>query len=271
MMTTTTAPKTNLSIEVASLSDRGKKLRLNEDAIFDFTTTQAGTQAGLYLVCDGQGGHNAGDVASQLAVETVVAEMVPVISKCQAVKAQEHDSPTPKVQQHIEDAVSKANQRIYAYNRDKVGGNAGTTLTLAFLQDQEAIVANVGDSRAYVWHDGQLTQITHSYSADKAVEEDNKLMLDGEFQSQWTTNKSWAVGLNDTVKVDLFEWELEAGDKLLLCSDGLWQAFADEEELADFLYANRHANDICRQLVFEANRRDGSDNISAVVICAGHS
>lgn len=73
MMHTTISPRTNLSIDVASLTNRGKKRSLNEDAIFDLTThTQSGTHAGLYLVCDGMGGTQAGDVASQLAVETVM-------------------------------------------------------------------------------------------------------------------------------------------------------------------------------------------------------
>ena len=268
MPTTTTLPKTNLNIDVASLSDRGKKRSLNEDAIFDFTTTQAGTQAGLYMVCDGRGGYMAGDVASQLAVETVVAEMVPVVSKCQAMKAQDRDFPAPEVQRYIADAVSKANQRIYSYNQEEASAYARTTLTMAFLQDQEAIVANVGDSRAYIWHKGQLTQITHSDSIAIGAGDEQEFAVDAASQELWTTNQNWEMGLNHTVKVELFEWELEAGDKLLLCSDGLWQAFADEEELAAFLYRNRDAHDICQELVFEANRRDGSNNISVVVICA---
>jgi len=263
-MITTALPRTNLSIDVASLSNRGKKRSLNEDAIFDLTTqTQAGAQAGLYLVCDGKGYQQPGDTVSQLAVETLVAELVPILSRYQAVKAQHHVLPTPEVQRHIKDAVSKTNQRIHAYNQEKSANKkAGTTLTMAFLQDQEAIVANVGDCRAYVWHKGQLTQLTHTHSPDSEFvdeEEDHPI---------WTADESWAMGLHSTVKADLFEWELEAGDKLLLCSDGLWQAFADEDDLAMLLYTNEHAHTICRRLIFEAIRRDGSDNMSAVVICA---
>jgi protein phosphatase len=269
-MITTAFPRTNFSFDVASLSNRGKKRSLNEDAIFDLTThTQAGTQAGLYLVCDGKGNHQPGDTVSQLAVETLVAELVPVMSKYQAVKAQQQAFSTPEVQQHIKDAVSKANQRIHRYNQDKSADRkAETTLTMAFLQDQEAIVANVGDCRAYLWHKGQLRQLTHTHYLDSKIVDDEELVYDEEDNATWTTDEKWAMGLHSTVKADLVEWELEAGDKLLLCSDGLWQAFADEGELATLLYTNVHAQDICRQLIYEAIRRDGSDNVSAVVICA---
>jgi protein phosphatase len=173
------------------------------------------------------------------------------------------------VQQHIKDAVSKANQRIHRYNQDKSADRkAETTLTMAFLQDQEAIVANVGDCRAYLWHKGQLRQLTHTHYLDSKIVDDEELVYDEEDNATWTTDEKWAMGLHSTVKADLVEWELEAGDKLLLCSDGLWQAFADEGELATLLYTNVHAQDICRQLIYEAIRRDGSDNVSAVVICA---
>lgn len=269
-MITTSLPRTNLSIDVASLSNRGKKRSQNADAIFDLTThTQAGTQAGLYLVCDGKDNQKPGDAVSQWAVETLVAELVPVMSKCQAVKAQQQAFPTPEVQRHIKDAVNKANQRIHAYNQEKPAHKkAETTLTMAFLHDQEAIVANVGDCRAYVWHKGQLTQLTNTHSLESEIVDDEELVYDEVNNDIWTTDESWAMGLHHTVQADLFEWELEAGDKLLLCSDGLWQAFADEGDLATLLHTNDHAQDICRQLIYEAIRRDGSDNVSAVVICA---
>lgn len=266
MKTTAVSPKMGLNIDVASLSNRGRKRHLNEDAIFDFTThSPAGTSAGLYLVCDSGGGSQSGDVASQLVVETVVAQLVPFISKYQAMGGQLYEAHTPELQQCVEDAVSKANERIHAYNQEKPEGEqSGTTLTMAFLQDQEAIVANVGGSRAYVWHEKHLTQITDDHLCEPGCEAyDTMGLVDSQRPSE-----TWAMGLNSTVKVELYAWELAAGDKLLLCSDGLWQAFADEEDLATFLYENRHAHDICQQLIFEANRRDGSDNISAVVICA---
>ena len=265
-MTTTFSPKATLNFEVDSLSDRGKKQYLNEDAIFDFTThTQAGMYAGLYVVCDGEGGQRVGDIASQMAVETLATQLVPFISKCQAIGGGLHDEHISEVQRSIKDAVDKANERICLYNQEKLqNGKAEATMTMAFLQGREAIVANVGDGRAYIWHENQLTRINEEHLLAVEWEDSEVAGLD----KTQLSSETWSMGLNNNVKVDLYGWELEVGDKLLLCSDGLWQAFDNEEELASFLYANRHAHDICRNLIFEANRRDGSDNISAVIISA---
>jgi protein phosphatase len=266
MMSAAVPHKANLSLEVASLSNRGKKRHLNEDAIFDLTTSnETGTHAGLYLVCDGVGGEKAGNVASQMAVETVVAELVPFMSRYQAMQAYAPSFIATDMQHHIKGAVNKANTRIRSFKQQKHldEQNTSTTLTMAYLQDQEAIVANVGHSRAYVWHKGHLTQITHDCEEDDDVD-----CYEPYNPSHWRESVSQSVGTNSTVKVDLFEWGLEAGDKLLLCSDGLWQAFASSDELGVYLNTDKDAHDICRQLIFEANRRDGSDNISVVVICA---
>jgi protein phosphatase len=127
-------------------------------------------------------------------------------------------------------------------------------------------LANIGDGRAYAWRAGELIRITqdHSLAAELARQgliEDTQIA--GHARSNVLTR---AVGIKDTVEVDVFDWVLQPGDKLLLCSDGLWKAFPDGQVLAQLLASPRTSAELCQQLVTQAKERDGSDNISAVLI-----
>jgi len=259
--------ETPLHIEAAAISNRGRQRPLNEDAVFEFTTeSQNGNQAGLYLVCDGLGGHEAGDIASQLAVQSVVTHLAPVIAHWQTA-----DPEPTALHQQITQAVARANHKVWAYNNQKnhvISRRAGTTLTMALLLEHTAVVANVGDSRTYLWRDGQLEQITRDHSLIAQLIENGVLHAREQEKHPWRNIITRAIGRNHEIQVDIFDYVLQAGDKLLLCSDGLWQAFAEIDELEAYLDKPGNAQEICWQLIHEANRRDGSDNISAIVVCA---
>ena len=260
-----------LQLEAAVLTDRGQKRPLNEDAVFQQTgRTQDGQSIGLYMVCDGLGRRKPGEMVSEMAVETVSAELADLFSPIGTYPQDENEARPSRARlvQQIKAAVAKANTTVRDYveeHRLDVG-TLGTTIVLALIYAHRVYLANVGDSRAYVWRAGRLTQLSRDHSLAGA------LMRRGEIdERQLRTHPQrkvllQALGLGDEVKTELFDWMLEPGDKLLLCSDGLWNAFADEDELAQWLSRDEAPSDLCWRLVLEAKERDGSDNISAVVV-----
>jgi protein phosphatase len=248
-----------LEMNSAAVTDRGQRRHLNEDAVFE----QSEPRAGLYLVCDGLGGHQAGEVASQLAIKTVTAELDPLFTKLTS-----GESYFNNLKEDIETAVIKTNVivRHYAETHPYHAGDLSTTLTLALIYDDLLYVANVGDSRAYIWREGEVTQLTQDHSL--AARLASVGMIDkGQVDNHPYRNMLYrAIGMDDEVTVDIFKWKLEIGDRLLLCSDGLWQAFPDLYDLAWWISQTATPRILCRRLIEEANRRDGSDNISAVVV-----
>lgn len=258
-----------LQIDSAALTDRGQQRQINEDYIFHQSAqTPQQEPVGLFVVCDGLGGHQAGEIASRLAVETITTELSDLFS---AHGATDHQATRPSaltLNESIERAIVKTNAEIRAYatKHPQKAANLGTTVTLALVQGEFVHLANVGDGRAYAWRAGSLTRITqdHSLAAELArqgVIEDAEIA--GHARSNVLTR---AVGIKDEVEVDMFDWLLQPGDKLLLCSDGLWKAFPDNNELARFLASAQTSAELCQALVAQAKERDGSDNISAVVI-----
>lgn len=264
------ASEKTLRVEAAALTDRGQQRKLNEDAVFQRTVrTETGQNVGLYIVCDGLGGHQAGEVASRLAVDSVSAALAQVFYpiKNSSIYADPLLRPTT-IRKKLEAAINKANTRIHQYAQlnPRKAANLGTTITLAFVYEDQAYIANVGDSRTYVWRSGQLQQLTedHSLAAHLAK---MGIIEEKEIAGHPRSNVlSQALGMDGDIEVTLSDWSLQPGDKLLLCSDGFWQAFPDNSELADRLGSTESLVDLCWQLVTEANQRDGSDNISVVVV-----
>lgn len=260
-----------LTVETAALSICGNKRSINEDAVYEYTTvTNSGENIGLYVVCDGMGGHEVGDVASQLTIKTILGNLGGVFSEYEAAAEIEHTLPALYTIHHwIEEAVEKANAKIRQYVKEELPPNSrsGTTLTMAFVYGRSVIVANVGDSRTYAWRDGELIQITKDHSLAAELVDSGVLEAENERQHPWSHIITRAVGSEEQVDIDFFSWYVQPDDKLLLCSDGLWQAFPQQQDLAHLLGKDESAENLCWRLVAEANQRDGSDNISAVVLC----
>jgi PPM family protein phosphatase len=261
--------QTTLQIDSAALTDRGQQREINEDHIFHQSAqTPEGENVGLFIVCDGLGGHQAGEVASQIAVEIINTEFSDLFFGHGSSDNYTTRPSSRTLNERIGRAIQKANAEIRAYanNHPQKAANLGTTVTLALLQGELVYIANIGDGRAYAWRAGDLIRITqdHSLAAELARQgliDDTQIA--GHARSNVLTR---AVGVKDTVEVDVFDWVLQPGDKLLLCSDGLWKAFPDDQLLAPLLASTRTSAELCQQLVTQAKERDGSDNISAVVI-----
>ena len=234
-----------------AITDIGRKRELNEDYIY--TSGQPiGALPNLFIVADGMGGHKAGDYASMHTVD----RFVEVIREL----GEEHG-----VQDAINEAVTAANAYIYQRSRENSNlSGMGTTLVLASCIGNEAIVANIGDSRLYLVNDA-MTQITRDHSL---VEE---MVTLGGIDREMARNHpdkniiTRAVGVKEKVAADFFEVDLTKGDKLLLCSDGLTNMLRDEE-IHQIIQDNKELEQAAKALVDAANENGGRDNIAVVLV-----
>ena len=235
-----------------AIPDIGRKRELNEDYIY--TSGQPiGALPNLFIVADGMGGHKAGDYASMHTVD----RFVEVIREL----GEEHG-----VQDAINEAVTAANAYIYQRSRENSNlSGMGTTLVLASCIGNEAIVANIGDSRLYLVNDDAMTQITRDHSL---VEE---MVTLGGIDREMARNHpdkniiTRAVGVKEKVAADFFEVDLTKGDKLLLCSDGLTNMLRDEE-IYQIIPNNKELEQAAKALVDAANENGGRDNIAVVLV-----
>lgn len=233
-----------------ALTDIGRRRQLNQDFIY-CSETPVGNLPNLFIVADGMGGHNAGDYASVLAVETVVEEIEASFEK-NPVKILEH-------------AITRANTilRERASENYRLSG-MGTTLVAAACFGRYIEVANVGDSRLYVVGD-EITQITVDHSL---VEEMVRMGGIGREEARNHPDKNIitrAVGAKDDVEIDFFNLELKTGEMVLLCSDGLTN-MVDDEMIHRIIKNGGNLRDRVEELVETANLNGGKDNISVIVI-----
>ncbi len=231
-----------------ALTDIGQKRQLNQDFIYR-SETPVGNLPNVFIVADGMGGHNAGDYASRLAVETVVEEISTSFEK-NPVKI-------------LNNAIERANEMLRKRAReDRALSGMGTTIVAATCIGKYLEVANVGDSRLYVISD-EIRQITQDHSL---VEE---MVRMGGLDKETARNHpdkniiTRAVGARRDVEVDFFDVELQTGDMVLLCSDGLTN-MVDDEMICRILKGN--LEDRVEELTRTANQNGGKDNISVIVI-----
>ena len=202
----------------------------------------------LFVIADGMGGHAAGEIASEIAVSTV------------AENAPEHPDP-----EALGAAVEEANRAIIDAAISGEGRQGmGTTCTAAMLENDKLVVAQVGDSRAYLLHDGKLSQITRDHSLMANMIEAGQITPE---EARVHPNRSVitrALGNDPTTRPDLYEMTVTAGDRLLLCSDGLSSMLIDED-IEAVLKRVKDPQRCAAQLVNEAIAAGGFDNITVVV------
>lgn len=247
-----------MRIVAAGRSDRGFVRVNNEDSF------HVDPSPGLMVIADGMGGHASGEVASRLAVETVCACM-----RHRSVGRMLPRGSSPAVQAAIVSplrcAISSANQAIYeAAAREPALHGMGTTVDVAFLDDQRVSLGHVGDGRIYLLRAGRLSRLTEDHSL---VFEQVKRELISAAQAHESLLKhilTRAVGTAPEVEIDFLEIIPVAGDRLLLCTDGLTGQVADPE-IRQILGDSPAPEEACRRLVDLANGRGGADNVTVAV------
>ncbi len=266
---------TTLTLSAAAGSDPGQAYPLNQDCVLALLRPPEGAStAGLFVVADGMGGHQAGEIASQLAVETVHEELAWMVEQTGNPRTilpetpDGDDDPAAQLARRLESAIAEANGRIFSYAREnpEQAGNLGTTLTALLVVDGWAAIANVGDSRTYIWRDGELFQITDDHSYIAHLVREGQLEPDALYTHPRRNVITRSLGNFDHVAIDTWVLELEPGDRFLLCSDGLWEMIQGAEALAPYLGDASTPAGAVAALIAGANAAGGKDNIGAVVV-----
>lgn len=234
-------------IEREALSDVGRARERNEDSYY------AGEF--VFAVADGLGGHNAGDVASRLAVE-------PIAAFDRAVGS----TPEDRLAQALTKAVDAANRAVYqrAQNDAKVRG-MGTTLTAVAIANGSAHLAHVGDSRCYLVRGGEISQLSSDHTLVARMVAEGKLTQEEAETHPQRSILTRALGAEPEVDVDTLEIELVHGDRLILCSDGL-SSVVDDRSILATLSDSKDLKEACKRLVDAANARGGPDNITVICV-----
>ena len=233
------------------LTDIGRARSQNQDAVFA-TDEAVGSLPNLFVVADGMGGHKAGEYASNQAIALVKREVA-------------SDTESEPVQ-IINQGITTANNSIYEEaTQDATKSGMGTTMVVATLLEDHLCVANVGDSRLYVYRDGQLSQITQDHSVVGEMVRKGEMPKE-EARSHPKRNLiTRAVGAEAEVRVDFFDETLQAGDLVLMCTDGL-TSMVEESEIEEVLAGSGQVADKVAKLVDLANDHGGKDNITVIVI-----
>lgn len=234
------------------LSDVGCVRELNEDC-FCVHGFDEGEGKGFCVLADGMGGHNAGEVASQNAVKFVAEELQSI-------------SGTDEIPRKLNEAIISANEKIYKMSCENViHSGMGTTIVIAYIAEDAAYLANVGDSRAYAIRGNEIVQITtdHSMVAELLM---NGMITEEEARCHPQRNIiTRAVGTDSKVKADVFEYDFSPGDILVMCSDGL-SAMLDDKEIYDIVNNENTSKDTVKKLIEAAKDMGGIDNITVICI-----
>lgn len=230
-------------------TDIGSKRSMNQDYMY-CNTESVGSFQNLLIVADGMGGHRAGDYASRLCVETMV----------QSLEKSAHKTPVSL----FEEAVTAANKAVFEESASHVEYEGmGTTVVACTLEENTLYIANIGDSRLYLIRDG-IEQITDDHSlVEEMVKQGNITESEARIHPQKNIITR-ALGINEEVQADFFEIDVEQGDVIMLCSDGLSNMIEDE----DMEYIVKNSDTLqtaAESLVARANENGGNDNITVVL------
>lgn len=233
-----------------SVTDTGVLRTMNQDYCFS-SDTPIGNLPNLYIVCDGMGGHKAGEYASRYTSQRIVAH------------ASRSRSENPV--RILRDAIQKANEILVIESREDLEKQGmGTTVVAATIIDRRMYVANVGDSRLYVIGD-TIEQITKDHSYVEEMVRMGKVDRKDARKHEKKNVITRAVGVTDKVRADIFEVDLNENDTVLLCTDGLSNMVTDER-IYEIVTSSLHSEEAARKLVEEANKNGGQDNITALVL-----
>ncbi len=274
-----------IRLDIAAWSDVGQQRELNQDRVFYQVLQSADADpVAVGIVADGMGGHLAGEVASHWVVETLKRELtdqfVPpdprqtvqltseqLKAMARAVENGLRPSDVPVMQQ-LRKAVDRANAAVhdYAAHRPQEAMGAGSTLTMVFVKGKRVYVVNVGDSRTYLLRQDQLVQLTQDHSRVAELIAAGRLTV----QESWNHPQSGLItrclGYIAHVEPDIKAYDLESGDRLLLCSDGIWEMLREPALMVRIIKSAPDLRTAACRLVEAANHAGGQDNLSVVLL-----
>ncbi|MGN0513186.1 MAG: Stp1/IreP family PP2C-type Ser/Thr phosphatase [Lachnospiraceae bacterium] len=237
-------------MQAYSATDIGKVRKVNQDTVF-CSAEPVGNLPNLFIVADGMGGHNAGDLASKLTVETIV-DMVSSLDETDPVSL-------------MSKAIVRANEAVIGKAKEAEEYNGmGTTVVVACIKDKMLYVANVGDSRLYVIN-RSITQITRDHSLVEELVSMGQLDRKAARTSQNKNIITRAIGAMKDVMADFFEIKLKDKDRILMCTDGLTNMVEDDEILG-LVKSKDSIEARVLKLIQSANNHGGRDNVGVILI-----
>ncbi|HQI83788.1 MAG TPA: protein phosphatase 2C domain-containing protein [Anaerolineae bacterium] len=244
-------------------TDVGQVREHNEDALFvvsgEHEASNAAPAFGLFMVADGMGGHQSGEAASSLSLRVASSQLLAQVY-LPLISGTDHNANQPSLTDVVREAISLANRAV---TRDLPG--SGSTLTCGMILEGRLFIGHVGDSRAYLLRAGQPPkQLTKDHSLVSRLIEMGQL-TEAEATTHPQRNVLYrAIGQGGALEIDVMTYALLPGDRLLLCSDGLW-GFVEESEIWRIIQAAPTPQQACAQLVAAANAAGGNDNITVIL------
>ena len=242
-------------IKFAAQSHTGLVRDNNED---NYELVYPGTGYPLAMIlADGMGGHSKGEIASEIAVEFVASFLREYLLSPHA---------SADLTRHLQELVKKANVKVYLGSLDeKENQGMGTTLTVAILVADHLIIAHVGDCRAYLYKDGQLRQLTVDHTLVQEMVDAGSLTAEETRTHPRRNVLTRALGFPDFVIPDITEIPVTAGDRILICSDGL-HGFVPDEQISQLVITGESPSEVVNHLIQAALTAGGEDNVT--VLCA---
>lgn len=226
----------------SALTDTGRRRRRNEDALY--------CEPPLFAVADGMGGAQAGEIASQLAAESL----------------REHAGGGLPASEQVVELIRAANRRVHSYSSENISTRGmGTTMTVALIENDTIVIGHVGDSRAYLLRDGRLEQLTQDHSLVAELVRSGRLSPEEAETHPQRSVITRALGTDAEVDVDVFSLLARNGDLVLLCSDGLTSMLTNEQIERVLLEKRGSLDEAAKELVRAANEAGGEDNITVVL------
>ena len=237
-------------MEVGFKSDKGQRRQNNEDACFILLADK------VYVVADGVGGGNAGEIASRTAVSQIANYIVehPI----------EETGDKYKIASYFQNCLDKVNGHIFEMaNKYTANRGMATTIVVVYAGRGKAYITNVGDSRAYLFRSGQLTQLTEDHTYANTLEKAGVLPPEQEKTDERKNVITRAMGAEPDVEPDFFQVDIAADDIIIMCTDGLYDEVR-EDEIVEVLSEGRTMSETCSELVRRANDHGGHDNITVI-------
>jgi PPM family protein phosphatase len=235
-----------MNVSIGHRTDVGRARDGNEDSYL--------VQPPLFVVADGMGGHLAGEVASQTAIRVITDQ---------------YESDPASAGSRLAAYVQEANRSIHARSEESPDlSGMGTTCTLLFLDGTDAHFVHVGDSRAYLFRQGEISQITEDHTLVERMVKEGRIQRNEAARHPQRNVITRALGLDEDVSVDTVDIVVRSGDRLLLCSDGL-NSMLDDDEIRSLLETGPDAQTTADRLVEKANEAGGDDNITVIVVDVG--
>lgn len=250
-----------LNINQAGYSDIGQVRKENEDYLVSYQG--AGHDFAFTIIADGMGGYTGGAVASKLAA-TVASDHLQ--ASLEFVRADNGVDIFEQLQQHLEQAIQLANKHLLTYKEAHPQlSEMGTTLVVAIIYDKYLLVANVGDSRAYLYSDQRCQQISRDHSVVQELINSGALTAEDARSSDVRNQLTQAVGIAEEITIYFAPIALTKPALLLLCSDGLTE-YLDDQSLAAELSKGLPVSQSCHRLIEAANQQGGKDNITVAIV-----